>query len=98
MSPLGHDTVPAARRRHPSTRSPVPVDWLRDRVADSLGLHGARWPEVAAGILEARGRSGLDRHEFARRAGVDPAVLARAEAGELARDALPGCLRRMVAR
>lgn len=98
MIPLGPDTVPAARRRHPSTRSPVSVDRLRDRVADSLELHGAHCPEVAAGILEARGRSGLDPDEFARRAGVDPAVLERAEAGELARDALPGCLRRMVAR
>lgn len=98
MSALGHDTVTAARRRHPSMRSPVPSDRLRDRVADALGLHGARWPEVAAGILEARGRSGLAPEEFARRAGVDVDVLRRAEAGELARDALPGCLRRMVPR
>lgn len=98
MSLAGHDTVAAARRRHPSTRSPVPADRLRERLADVLGLHGARWPEVAAGILEVRGRSGLASEEFARRAGVDVDVLRRAEAGELARDVLPGCLRRMVPR
>ena len=96
MNAMGRDTPPAARRRHPSMRSAVPADRLRDRIADSLGLHGASWPDVAAGILEVRGRSGLDRHEFARRAGVDVDVLRRAEEGELARESLPGCLRRMV--
>lgn len=84
------------RRRHPNVHPPVPVDLLRDRVADALGLCGCTWADVAAGILEARGRSGLDRAEFARRAGVDVDLLRRAEAGELARDELPGCLRRMV--
>lgn len=98
MNALGHDPAIAARRRHPSMRSPVPADQLRDRVADALGLHGARWPEVAASILEVRGRSGLVPEEFARRAGVDVDVLRRAEAGKLARDVLPGCLRRMVPR
>lgn len=98
MSTIDQDAVIATRRRHPSMRSPVPADRLRDRVADALDLHGARWPAVAAGVLEVRGRTGLAPEEFARRAGVDVDVLHRAEAGELARDALPGCLRRMVPR
>ncbi len=87
-----------ARLRHPCMRSPVPVESLRVRVAEALGADGVRHVEVAAGVLEVRGRTGLAREEFARRAGVDPEVLDRAERGELARDELPGALRRMVPR
>lgn len=93
-----HGPLTMGRSTPPSVRSPAPIDRLRDRVADSLELCGSTWPEVAAGILESRGRAGLDRAEFARRAGVDVEVLRRAEAGELPRDELPGCLRRMVPR
>jgi DNA-binding transcriptional regulator YiaG len=92
------DAVEAARRRHPSTRSPVSVLGLRHRVADALELGGAPHPEVAATILALRGRTGLDGHDFARRAGVDARLLARVERGEVARDELPGALRRMVPR
>ncbi len=87
-----------ARGRHPSVRSPVPVDRLRDRVADALELAGVVHPAVAAAVLEVRGRSGLEPVPFARRAGVDIEVLRRAEAGQLSRDQLPGSLRRMVPR
>ena len=87
-----------ARSRHPSIRSPLPADTLRHRVADSLDLEGAPFPEIGAAILETRGSSGMSVVAFARRAGVDAAVLRRAEAGRLPRDQLPGPLRRMVPR
>lgn len=90
--------VAGARRRHPCARPPVSGGELRDRVAGLLDLHGAAWPEVAAAVLEVRGRAGLGPEAFATRAGVDVEVLGRAEAGELARDQLPGALRRMVPR
>ena len=86
----------AARRRHPCMRCPVPPTLVHERVADELQLEGAAHPEVAAAVLAVRGASGLDRPAFARRCGVDPHLLCRAEAGELARDELPGALRRMV--
>lgn len=86
----------AARRRHPSTRSPVAGGALRGCVAAIVGRTGAAHPEVAASVLAVRGRSGLDPEAFARRAGVEVAVLLAAEAGELGRDQLPGALRRMV--
>ena len=85
-----------ARRRHPCMRPPIRRAELHARVADVLELHGARHPEVAASVLAVRGASGLDRTAFATRAGVDVTVLRRAEAGEIARDDLPGALRRMV--
>lgn len=86
----------AARRRHPSMRSPVDASAVRRRVAAAVGSSGARHPEVAASVLSVRGTSGLDADAFARRAGVDVEVLRRAEAGEISRDQLPGPLRRMV--
>lgn len=86
----------AARRRHPSTRSPVAGDTLRGCVAAVVGRTGAAHPEVAASVLAVRGSSGLDPAAFARRAGVEVDVLFAAEAGELGRDELPGALRRMV--
>ena len=88
----------AARSRHPSVRAPLSLDCLRDRVADALEHEGVRWPDVAAGVLETRGRTGLGVVAFARRAGVDPDILRRAEAGELSGPQLPGALRRMVPR
>lgn len=86
----------AARRRHPSTRSPVAGGALRGCVAAVVGRTGAAHPEVAAAVLAVRGRSGLDPEGFARRAGVELDVLLAAEAGDLGRDQLPGALRRMV--
>ncbi|WP_436792806.1 hypothetical protein [Actinospongicola halichondriae] len=85
-----------ARRRHPSARWPAPVDALRQRVAQLLDLHGARHPDVAASLLEARGRRGCEQVEFARRLDVDVDLLRRAEAGEVSAAALPERLRRMV--
>ncbi|HEU5082761.1 MAG TPA: hypothetical protein VFU14_05425 [Acidimicrobiales bacterium] len=86
----------AARRRHPSTHSPVAGGALRGCVAAVVGRTGAAHPEVAASVLAVRGRSGLDPEVFARRAGVALDVLLAAEAGDLGRDELPGALRRMV--
>jgi DNA-binding transcriptional regulator YiaG len=65
-------------------------------VAITLAGAGARWPDVAASILEVRGRSGLEQRDFARRAGVGVDVLVRAERGALGRHELPGALKRMV--
>lgn len=86
----------ASRRRHPSMRSGASDRQLRRRVADALDLSGTRHPDVAAAILSARGRSGLDVETFARRAGIAADVLVAAEAGCHARHQLPGVLRRLV--
>ena len=99
MNPISNDVTgvaEGARRRHPCMRSPVRPSALHDRFADLLELHGARHPEVAAAVLAVRGATGSDQETFARRAGVDAETLRRAEAGELAREQLPGALRRMV--
>ena len=90
------DPVEVARRRHPCMRSPIRPSELHHRLADVLELHGARHPDVAAAILAVRGAAGADQETFARRAGVEADTLRRAEAGELAREQLPGALRRMV--
>jgi hypothetical protein len=90
--------VEGARRRHPCMRSPIRPSALHERFADLLELHGARHPDVAAAVLGVSGAAGADQETFARRAGVDLATLRRAEAGELAREQLPGALRRMVPR
>ena len=92
----GASEVRATRRRHPCMRSPVPVPAVHDRVAEALWVAGAAHPDVAASVLAVRGASGLDQRDFARRAGVDVLLLRRVEAGEVARDELPGALRRMV--
>lgn len=90
------DTPVAARRRHPSARSPIRSPSLRDRLAVVLELDGAIHADVAAAVLEVRGLTGLDVGGFARRAGVAVDVVRRAEAGLVRRDQLPGALRRMV--
>ena len=87
-----------ARRRHPCMRSPVTAAMVHDRLADELDLRGARHPCVASAVLAVRGASGLDQERFARRAGIDLALLRRVEAGDVGRDDLPGALRRMVPR
>ncbi|MDZ7675345.1 MAG: hypothetical protein U5K30_09825 [Acidimicrobiales bacterium] len=86
----------ACQRRHPSARWPFPPEQLRSRVAQALDLHGAGHADVAASVLEARGSSGLDPEQFAARHGVGVALLARAEAGELALVDLPSQLRRLL--
>lgn len=76
-----------ARRRHPCTSYRLPDRWLRARVARSL--EDLAFPEVAAAVLERRGRSGLSPEDFARHVGVELSVVVRAEAGQLAPDELP---------
>lgn len=85
-----------SQRRHPSMRSGVSDRRLQARVSASLRRSGAAQAAVAAAVLSARGRSGLDRDVFSARLGVTAEVLAAAEAGELARDELPGPIRRLV--
>ncbi len=90
-------TMAEARRRHPSARWPAPLDQLRVRVAQWLELGGVGHADVAARLLEVRGRTGLDVEAFARRLGTDPQLRRQAEAGEVPRSRLPGKLARMVA-
>jgi ribosome-binding protein aMBF1 (putative translation factor) len=87
----------AARRRHPSTRTPVRSPLVAERMAGVLANTGARWPEVAAAVLADRGVLGVSPEEYARALGVDPDVLEKAEAGALAPAELPGALLRVVA-
>lgn len=89
-------TVADARRRHPSARWPAPVDALQARVAQLLALRGAEHADVAAALLQARGRLGLEVDEFARRLGLAPEVVRQAEAGELRALDLPGTLQRVL--
>jgi hypothetical protein len=86
-----------ARLRHPSTRSPVPAPRLQARVAGLLDQSGVRWPHIAAATLRVRGRTGHSPDELARRIGIAPDVIRRAEAGEMAIDELPPALRGPVA-
>lgn len=85
-----------SRRRHPSMRSGVSNLRLQARVSASLDRGGTAQADVAVAVMSARGRSGLSSEVFSARLGVDLAVLAAAEAGELARDELPGPIRRLV--
>jgi len=86
----------AARRRHPSARSPVAAAALAERVAGALAGAGARWPEVAAAVLADRGATGWSASDYARSLGVDEVTLERAEAGLLAPSDLPGPVLRVV--
>lgn len=96
MRSTDDDQVAGARRRHPCSAWSAPTAPLLEQVAAELAAAGARHPEVAAALVEVRGRSGLDRATFAARAGVDESTVEAAEAGTLARPQLPGALRRMV--
>jgi hypothetical protein len=80
--------------RHPSGRaSRADLEVLARRMVDGLRRGGAEYPEVAAAALVARGAAGGDRHRFARRHGVDPALLARIEAGRCPMHEVPAPLR-----
>lgn len=89
-------TLAEARRRHPSARWPAPVDALQRRMAQLLDLRGAEHADVAAALLQARGRLGLEVEVFARRLGVDVEFVRQAEAGEVGVARLPGPLRRVM--
>lgn len=86
----------SARSRHPSSRWPYPVGALQGRVAQLLELRGLAHADVAASVLEARGRSGLAVEPFARRLGIDPETQRRAEAGEIDERELPPALRQLL--
>lgn len=88
--------VEGARRRHPCSRPPVPIDSIEQRMVEALAFDGAAHPTVAAAVLAVRGRAALERTTFARRCGISVETLAAAERGDIARDQLPGVLRRMV--
>lgn len=93
---LSDARLSAARRRHPSSRWVAPADGLHLRVAQHLELHGSRHAEVAASVLEARGRTGACVESFAWRLGVDADVIRQAEAGELGATELPPPVRRLL--
>lgn len=86
----------AARRRHPSSRWAASSDGLHLRVAQHLELHGSRHADVAASVLEARGRTGACVESFAWRLGVEVDVVRRAEAGELGAADLPPPMQRLL--
>lgn len=87
-----------ARRRHPSTRPPVPDRRVVDRVLGLVAGPGVRWPQVATAALQVRGRTGLSPEELAGHLGIDPEVVRSVEAGDLAVEALPDPLRGAVRR
>lgn len=89
-------TLAEARRRHPSARWPAPVDALQQRMAQLLDLRGAEHADVAAALLQARGRLALEAEDFARRLGVGIDVVRQAEAGEISAALLPAPLRRVM--
>ena len=91
-------SVAEARRRHPSTQSPVPARQVADRVVRLVDHPGVRWPRVAVAALQVRGRTGLSPDDLAVRLGIDPDVVREAEAGELAAEELPEPLGREVRR
>ena len=93
MTVSSDEAVGAARRRHPSTRSPVPPARVVLGVAQALEGPGVRWPRVAAAALQVRGRTGSSPDEHAWRLGIDPDVVRSAESGECALDDLPEPLR-----
>jgi len=86
----------AARRRHPSARSPVGAAVVAERIAAVLDATGAPWPEVGAAVLADRGVLGLTAAAYAEAMGVGEEVLGDAEAGRLALGELPAPLRRVV--
>jgi hypothetical protein len=61
-------------------------------VAQWLELDGSPHPEVAARVLEARGRTGLGADDYAAVLGIDSVVLRRVENGEIAATELPTAL------
>ena len=95
-SSLSGTRLADARRRHPSSRWPAPRDGLHLRVAQHLELHGSRHADIAASVLEARGRTGACVESFAWRLGVDADVIRQAEAGELGATELPLPVRRLL--
>lgn len=96
MSNQPEPTEADSRRRHPCGAWTAPTAPLATHLRTEVAAAGAPHAAVAAAVVEARGRSGLDRSTFAARAGVEVVVLESAEAGLLSRDQLPGALRRMV--
>jgi DNA-binding transcriptional regulator YiaG len=93
----GRQALEAARRRHPSVRTPVPASAVAARLAEHVARSGARWPEVAAAVLADRGTTGLDPSAYAESLGVSCTALERAEAGALGPDELPAPLLRVLA-
>jgi hypothetical protein len=86
--PRRTDEREAARARHPAVRRmAIDLDRMRRREADRLAAEGHAWPEQAALLLAARGRTGLDRRAFAAAVGVPEATIALIEDGPVPSDA-----------
>jgi hypothetical protein len=66
---------------------------LLEQLTERLRRRGLAHPDAAAAALAARGATRLDRARYARRLGLDPDLVARAEAGEVPLDRLPAALR-----
>jgi ADP-ribosylglycohydrolase len=61
----------------------------RRRMTEHLRLEGRRHPELSAGLVVARGETGLRIHEFAASIGCSPEALMALERGALAPSAAP---------
>ena len=83
----------AVRKSHPSQWRPD-AGRLRARLELELKRREAKWPEVAAAALVARGMAGVGVEEWARTAGVAAEVVRRTEAGALAPSEVPVTLAR----
>jgi DNA-binding transcriptional regulator YiaG len=58
-------------------------------MAERLRTAGCDWPELVASTLEVRGRTGLDREDFAATIGLRTEQVADVEAGRVAPDEVP---------
>ncbi|HEX8771164.1 MAG TPA: hypothetical protein VF711_10395 [Acidimicrobiales bacterium] len=65
-------------------------------MAEQLRMEGFQQPELAAAVLAARARLGLDRSSFAGALGLPPSVLDELESGQLPPEATPVALASLI--
>lgn len=71
----------AAKGRHPCNGWRPDLSAVKERLADQLRSEEHPWPDLAAALLAERGKSGLDRTDFAARLGIGEAALCDLEEG-----------------
>lgn len=70
-----------AQTRHPASQWSADVGRLRQLMVLKLRSEEHPWPEMAATLMAARGRMGLDRAEFAAALGIAEEVVEGLEDG-----------------
>lgn len=75
-----------AQASHPAAHWSADLSLARRRMIERLRHEQHPWPEMAATLLAARGRMGLDRDEFAQSLGIEIAVIAGLEDGTASAD------------